>query len=94
MQNIRKSITNCDHLKEQEDFNKCKNNVWIIEMTLLFCEFIIIILMFCYLPIDPIDKGIIINEQALLISSKYYKKFTNILCLSKFKEFIESQNLK
>jgi len=46
--------------------------------------------MFCYLPIDPIDKGIIINEQALSISSKYYKDFTSILSLSKFKEYIKN----
>jgi len=44
--------------------------------------------MIKYLPIDPIDEGIIINEQALSISSKYSKHFTDLISLESFKKEI------
>ena len=39
-----------------------------------------------YLNFDPVDSELIINEQALHLTSRYNNKFMSIISTSKFKE--------
>lgn len=52
----------------------------------------VLIWYWLYIKIDPIDHNLLINEQALHLTSKLSKKFRNIISLDKFKkEYIDSQ---
>jgi hypothetical protein len=50
----------------------------------------IIVIQAIYLPINPIDHGIVINENAYNLSSRLSSVVSNILDVKDFKEGIKS----
>lgn len=50
---------------------------------------IITIIIQLYLPIEPLDYNLIINETSIYLSSRYTTDFRNIMDLEEFKNEIE-----
>ena len=42
-----------------------------------------------YLPIDPLDHDLIINETSIYLSSRYTANFRDIMSLKEFEKEIE-----
>jgi hypothetical protein len=46
------------------------------------------VILLVYLPIDPIDSGLIINEQAIYLSTRY-TEFKKIFTTQEFKDKLD-----
>ena len=58
----------------------------VISLTSAIVLFIIIVLILLFLPTDPMDHGLIINETAIYLSSWHTSNMRDIMTIEEFKE--------